>query len=337
MKPVPDCSCLNGRGVAPPNGPLWKKRRNGSIRSSESSSPLPLRLPCGLSVSSALDVKSAVMYTTEGSIFLASLVNSFPRSTGLGIVSGVASGATACARAAFAPVLTSVPITIPIAKVTNNRVKDSAFCCRILEKTCMSSSLFRVKGSDISIIRGARPGPLYEAGLIVRSVLQAPLSDARFSVIRSPETVPLPISFAGEPCHSESTVKEILSPSMEPFSGKALPPSRVMVPDSAVPSTLKSKTVSWSDPSICPFHFPLTSAARTSEARTAQTNAARKSLFSIPASIADSVLYANAFAGRGFAAQDCDVGQGNTEMPRQERAQFLIGAAFLRRGGDFDS
>src|SRR5271163_1642173 len=72
------------------------------------------------------------MYTTDGSILLASLVNSLPSSTGLGITSGEASGAVACALAACTPLLSKVPITIPMESVTSTRLKDSNFCCRIL-------------------------------------------------------------------------------------------------------------------------------------------------------------------------------------------------------------
>src|SRR5580704_11313503 len=71
------------------------------------------------------------MYTTEGSSFLASRLNSLPSFTGLGTTSGVASGEGACPRAACTPVLRSVPMTIPMDRVISKRLKDSSFCCRI--------------------------------------------------------------------------------------------------------------------------------------------------------------------------------------------------------------
>src|SRR5580692_4449190 len=71
------------------------------------------------------------MYTTDGSSFLASLVNSLPSCTAFGTTSGEASGEPPCPRAAWTPVLTSVPMTIPIVRVTSRRLKDSNFCCRI--------------------------------------------------------------------------------------------------------------------------------------------------------------------------------------------------------------
>ena len=57
----------------------------------------------------------------------------------------------------------------------------------------------------------------------VRLPLQAPSAVAIVRFISSPETVPVMLSFTGFPCHSESTVKDTLSPSILPFNGRSLP------------------------------------------------------------------------------------------------------------------
>ena len=54
--------------------------------------------------------------------------------TAAGIVIGVASGAAICALAAFTPVVTSVPIRMPIESVNSSRLIVRSFWCRILSK-----------------------------------------------------------------------------------------------------------------------------------------------------------------------------------------------------------
>jgi hypothetical protein len=66
---------------------------------------------------------------------MASFENSFGVSTAGGTTRGVASGATFCALAAFTPVFTSVPITIPIESVNSIKVVDKSFCCLILSSS----------------------------------------------------------------------------------------------------------------------------------------------------------------------------------------------------------
>ncbi len=79
------------------------------------------------------------MLTTEGATCLAIWVNWEGNSTAFGIVSGVASGAKlpVLGRAAFTPVLISVPITTPIASVNTIRVNESSFSVRNLSKNFM--------------------------------------------------------------------------------------------------------------------------------------------------------------------------------------------------------
>ena len=63
-------------------------------------------------------------------------------STGLGMVSGVASGAAALllAFAVLMPELISVPITMPIDSVNRINVNESSFSVRNLSKTLMGTS-----------------------------------------------------------------------------------------------------------------------------------------------------------------------------------------------------
>ena len=72
------------------------------------------------------------MLTTDGASFFASFVNSFSTRGVFGMVSGVASGASTCSFAAFAPVWTTVPIRMPIARVKIISVNDRNFCPRTL-------------------------------------------------------------------------------------------------------------------------------------------------------------------------------------------------------------
>jgi hypothetical protein len=77
------------------------------------------------------------MFTTEGSTDLAICEKVVDNSTGLGIVKGVAPGATVESFAAFTPELITVPITIPIESVKRISVKESSFCARNLSKKLM--------------------------------------------------------------------------------------------------------------------------------------------------------------------------------------------------------
>jgi len=90
------------------------------------------------------------MLTTEGATCLAIWVNWEGNSTAFGIVSGVASGAKlpVLGRAAFTPVLISVPITTPIASVNTIRVNESSFSF----VTCRRISW------DILLLRYTPPG-----------------------------------------------------------------------------------------------------------------------------------------------------------------------------------
>ena len=84
------------------------------------------------------------MLTTDGSTCLAIPANEFCNGTGLGMVRGVAPGAPVLSLAAFAPVFTNVPITIPMASVKRISVKDNSFCLRNLSKKLMGvNSLLR--------------------------------------------------------------------------------------------------------------------------------------------------------------------------------------------------
>src|SRR5579885_717992 len=86
------------------------------------------------------------MFTTLGSTRLASFVNSLPNSWACGITSGVASGAACCpSRAAFTPVLTSVPIRMPTASVTNSSDVDKTFCWRIVSNSFIVSASLKLK------------------------------------------------------------------------------------------------------------------------------------------------------------------------------------------------
>src|ERR1700730_4314074 len=70
------------------------------------------------------------MFTTEGSTIFAICENVLDSSTGLGMVKGVAPGATVESLAAFTPELTKVPITMPIDSVKRISVNESNFCVR---------------------------------------------------------------------------------------------------------------------------------------------------------------------------------------------------------------
>src|ERR1051326_6118679 len=84
------------------------------------------------------------MLTTAGSTCLAMPAKDDCSWTGLGMVSGVAPGATVLSLAALTPVLTKVPITTPKASVNRIRVKDSSFCVRNLSRKLMDvNSLLR--------------------------------------------------------------------------------------------------------------------------------------------------------------------------------------------------
>src|SRR5579872_2124783 len=80
------------------------------------------------------------MFTTDGSTCLAICVKAFESSTGLGITSGVAPGASVLSLAAFTPELITVPITMPTDKVTSSSVKVSSFCMRNRSMTFMIPS-----------------------------------------------------------------------------------------------------------------------------------------------------------------------------------------------------
>ncbi len=86
----------------------------------------------------ALGRYSVEMLTTEGSTCLASWLNEFDSSTGLGITSGVAPGAAwPSVLAALTPWLTSVPMTMPTLSVNRIKVNESTFCVRNLSKRFM--------------------------------------------------------------------------------------------------------------------------------------------------------------------------------------------------------
>src|SRR5438445_8835448 len=71
------------------------------------------------------------MLTTDGSSCLASCENAVDNWTGFGITSGVAPGA-GVSLAAFTPVLTRVPIRIPIDKVNRIKLEETSFLVRIV-------------------------------------------------------------------------------------------------------------------------------------------------------------------------------------------------------------
>src|SRR5437667_11801812 len=73
------------------------------------------------------------IFTTDGSRCLANWENALDNWTGFGITRGVAPGA-AWSLAAFTPVLTSVPIKIPIDSVNKIKVEDRSFRVRIVFK-----------------------------------------------------------------------------------------------------------------------------------------------------------------------------------------------------------
>ena len=81
------------------------------------------------------------MLTTEGSTCLAIWLNVLDSSTGLGMTSGVAPGATWPPLAAFTPELIRVPITIPTDSVNSTNVNERNFCVRNLSKILMDLHL----------------------------------------------------------------------------------------------------------------------------------------------------------------------------------------------------
>src|SRR4051794_410240 len=78
------------------------------------------------------------MLTTLGPTCLAICENELDNSTGLGMTSGEAPGATLeSSFAAFTPWLITVPITIPTQSVNTTRLNERIFCVRILSKKLM--------------------------------------------------------------------------------------------------------------------------------------------------------------------------------------------------------
>src|SRR5689334_4897793 len=77
------------------------------------------------------------MFTTDGSNCFAICVNVVDNSTGLGMASGVAPGATVFSFAAFTPDVISVPITMPMDRVKRISVNERNFCVRNLSKKLM--------------------------------------------------------------------------------------------------------------------------------------------------------------------------------------------------------
>ena len=144
---VPDCSCRRGRcGASLPEGPLRKKRRTavGTFIAVALVAFIaaPMRIVGGFrsEVGSDIDDRRLQPFGELGELL--------PSCTALGTTAGRHPEPN-CGRAACTPVLSSVPITIPIASVTRTRLKDSSFCCRIQLNHRML--LFRLPVADLPL------------------------------------------------------------------------------------------------------------------------------------------------------------------------------------------